>query len=68
MRKPIGLTYPIQIETLEEKEVFSAMEQSSVRKEGIRQIDKYQTIMEELASARAKIRELETRISKLEAK
>ena len=68
MRKPIGLTYPIQIETLEEKEVFSAMEQSSVRKEGIRQMDKYQTIMEELASARAKIRELETRIQKLESK
>ena len=68
MRKPIGLTYPIQMETPEEKEIFSAMEQSSVRKEGIRQMDKYQTIMEELASARAKIRELETRISKLESK
>ena len=68
MRKPIGLTYPIQMETPEEREIFSAMEQSSVRKEGIRQMDKYQTIMEELASARAKIRELETRISKLESK
>ena len=68
MRKPIGLTYPIQMETPEEREIFSAMEQSSVRKEGIRQMDKYQTIMEELASARAKIRELETRISKLETK
>ena len=68
MRKPIGLTYPIQMESPEEREVFSAMEQSSVRKEGIRQMDKYQTIMEELASARAKIRELETRISKLESK
>ena len=68
MRKPIGLTYPIQMETPEEREIFSAMEQSSVRKEGIRQMDKYQTIMEELASARTKIRELETRISKLESK
>ena len=68
MRKPIGLTYPIQMESPEEREIFSAMEQSSVRKEAIRQLDKYQTIMEELASARAKIRELETRISKLEAK
>ena len=68
MRKPIGLTYPVQLETPEEREIFSAMEQSSVRKEGIRQMDKYQTIMEELASARAKIRELETRIQKLESK
>ena len=68
MRKPIGLTYPIQMETPEEREIFSAMEQSSVRKEGIRQMDKYQTIMEELASARAKIRDLEARISKLESK
>ena len=70
MRRPVGLTAPMRImtETPEEREVFSAMEQSSVRKEGIRQMDKYQTIMEELASARAKIRELETRISKLEAK
>ena len=68
MRKPIGLTYPIQMETPEEREIFSAMEQSSVRKEGIRQIDKYQTIMEELTGARAKIRELEARIQKLESK
>ena len=66
--KPIGLTYPIQMETPEEREIFSAMEQSSVRKEAIRQMDKYQTIMEELASARAKIRELEARISKLESR
>lgn len=57
MRKPIGLTYP-----------FSLNEQSSVRKEGIRQLDKYQTLMEELAEARAKIRELEARIQKLESK
>ncbi len=34
-RKPIGLVVPIQIETPEEKEFFSAMEQSSVRKEAI---------------------------------
>ena len=68
MRKPIGLTYPIQMESPEEREIFSAMEQSSVRKEGIRQMDKYQTIMEELTSARAKIRELEARIQKLESK
>ena len=36
MRKPIGLVVPIQIETPEETEVFSVMEQSSVRKEAIR--------------------------------
>ena len=44
MRKPIGLSAPMRpyilTETPEEKEVFSAMEQSSVRKEGIRQMPK----------------------------
>ena len=58
----------IQIETPQEKEVFSAMEQSSVRKEGIRQMDKYQSIMEELAIARMLIRELGDRLAKLENK
>ena len=53
-------------ETPEEREVFSAMEQSSVRKEGIRQIDKYQSIMEELSIARMLIRELGDRLAKLE--
>jgi hypothetical protein len=55
-----------QIETPEEREVFSAMEQSYVRKEGIRQMDKYQSIMEELAIARMLIRELGDRLAKLE--
>ena len=54
------------IETPEEREVFSAMEQSSVRKEGIRQMDKYQSIMEELSIARMLIRELGDRLAKLE--
>ena len=53
-------------ETPEEREVFSAMEQSSVRKEGIRQMDKYQSIMEELSIARMLIRELGDRLAKLE--
>ena len=53
-------------ETPEEREIFSAMEQSSVRKEGIRQMDKYQSIMEELAVARMLIRELGDRLAKLE--
>lgn len=70
MRRPVGITAPMRImtETPEEKEVFSAMEQSSVRKEGIRQMDKYQSIMEELAWARRVIRELSDRLAKLEAK
>ena len=38
MRKPIGLTYPVQLETPEEREAFSAMEQSSIRKQGIRDL------------------------------
>jgi hypothetical protein len=58
----------IQIETPQEKEVFSAMEQSSVRKESIRQMDKYQSIMEELVLARMLIRELGDRLAKLENK
>lgn len=70
MRKPIGLSAPMRpyilTETPEEKEVFSAMEQSSVRKEGIRQMDKYQSIMEELALARNEIRQLKERIERLE--
>jgi hypothetical protein len=56
----------IQIETSQEKEVFSSMEQSSVRKEGIRQMDKYLSVMEELAVARMLIRELGDRLAKLE--
>jgi len=53
-------------ETPEEREVFSAMEQSSVRKELIRSMDKYLSVMEELAIARAEIRELKERIERLE--
>ena len=53
-------------ETPEEREVFSAMEQSSVRKELIRSMDKYLSVMEELAIARAEIRELKKRIERLE--
>ena len=53
-------------ETPEEREVFSAMEQSSVRKETIRSMDKYLSVMEELALARFEIRELKERIVKLE--
>ena len=58
----------LETETPEEREVFSAMEQSSVRKESIRQMDKYQSIMEELALARMLIRELDDRLAKLENK
>jgi glutamate synthase domain-containing protein 2 len=60
------MTKPFMTETPEEREVFSAMEQSSVRKEGIRQMDKYQSIMEELSIARMLIRELGDRLAKLE--
>ena len=55
-------------ETPEEREVFSAMEQSSVRKELIRSMDKYLSVMEELAVARMLIRELGDRLAKLESK
>ena len=55
-------------ETPEEREVFSAMEQSSDRKELIRSMDKYLSVMEELAVARMLIRELGDRLAKLESK
>jgi hypothetical protein len=53
-------------ETPEEQEVFSAMEQSSVRKETIRSMDKYLSVMEELSVARFQIRQLTERLAKLE--
>jgi hypothetical protein len=56
----------LETETPEEREVFSAMEQSSVRKEGIRSMDKYLSVMEELSVARMLIRELSDRLAKLE--
>lgn len=56
----------IKLETLQERELFNAMEQSYVRQEGIRQMDKYQSIMEELSIAWMLIRELGDRLAKLE--
>ena len=56
----------LETETPEEREVFSAMEQSFVRKELIRSMDKYLLVMEELAIARTEIRELKKRIESLE--
>ena len=67
-RKPIGLVVPIQIETLEEKEVFSAMEQSSVRKETIRHPTKEAKLIAEVALLTEVIRLLSKRVDELEAK
>ena len=67
-RKPIGLTIPIQIETLEEKEVFSAMEHSSVRKEAIRQPTKEAKLAAEVAILTEIVRQLSKRVEELEAK
>lgn len=67
-RKPIGLTIPIQIETLEEKEVFSAMEHSSVRKEAIRQPTKEAKLSAEVAILTEIVRQLSKRVEELEAK
>jgi hypothetical protein len=58
----------LEIETPEEREMFSAMEQSSVRKETIRSMDKYLSVMEELAVARFEIRKLQERIKVLETR
>ena len=68
MRKPIGLTIPIQIETLEEAEVFSAMEQSSVRKEAIRQPTKEAKLIAEVALLTEAVRLLSKRVDELEKK
>ena len=68
MRKPIGLVVPIQIETPEEKEVFSAMEQSSVRKEAIRHPSKEAKLVAEVAILSELVRVLSDRVTELEAK
>jgi hypothetical protein len=68
MRKPIGLVVPIQIETLEEKEVFSAMEQSSVRKEAIRHPSKDAKLIAEVTVLSELVRVLSDRVTELEAK
>ena len=67
-RKPIGLVVPIQIETLEEKEVFSSMEQSSVRKEAIRHPSKEAKLIAEVAVLSELVRVLSDRVTELEAK
>ena len=68
MRKPIGLVVPIQIETLEEKEVFSATEHSSVRKEAIRNPTKEAKLVAEVAILSELVRVLTDRVTELEAK
>jgi hypothetical protein len=68
MRKPIGLVVPIQIETLEEKEVFSAMEQSSVRKEAIRHPSKEAKLIAEVTVLSELVRVLSDRVTELETK
>ena len=68
MREPIGLVVPIQIETPEEKEFFSAMEQSSVRKEAIRNPSKEAKLVAEVAVLTELVRVLSDRVTELEAK
>ena len=67
MRKPIGLSVPVQIETLEETEFFSAMEQSSVRKEAIRHPSKEARLTAEIAVLSELVRVLSDRVTELEA-
>ena len=68
MRKPIGLVVPIQIETPEEKEFFSVMEQSSVRKEAIRHPSKEAKLVAEVAILSELVRVLSDRVTELETK
>jgi len=70
MRKPIGITYPLSIltETPEETEVFSTMEQSSVRKMAIRNPSKETKLLLEVALLTDLVRELADRVRQLEDK
>jgi len=70
MRKPIGITYPLSIltETPEETEVFSTMEQSSVRKMAIRNPSKETKLVLEVALLTDLVRELSDRVRQLEGK
>jgi hypothetical protein len=70
MRKPIGITYPLSIltETPEETEVFSTMEQSSVRKMAIRNPSKETKLLMEVALLTDLVRGLADRVRQLEGK
>jgi hypothetical protein len=70
MRKPIGITYPLSIltETPEETEVFSTMEQSSVRKMAIRNPSKETQLLLEVALLTDLVRQLADRVRQLEGK
>ena len=68
MRKPIGLSMPVQIETPEETEFFSAMEHSSIRKEIIRNPSKESKLIAEVTVLSELVRVLSDRVTELEAK
>lgn len=70
MRKPIGLSVPMQIpiETPEEKEFFSAMEHSSVRKEAIRHPSKEAKLIAEVTMLTEAVRILSKKVDELEKK
>ena len=68
MRKPIGLSVPVQIETPEETEFFSAMEHSSIRKEIIRNPSKEAKLIAEVTVLSELVRVLSDRVTELEAK
>jgi hypothetical protein len=68
MRKPIGLSMPVQIETPEETEFFSAMEHSSIRKEIIRNPSKEAKLIAEVTVLSELVRVLSDRVTELEAK
>jgi hypothetical protein len=70
MRKPIGITYPLSIliETPQETELFSAMEQSSVRKMAIRNPSKEAKLLMEVALLTDLVRDLADRVRELEDK
>ena len=70
MRKPIGLSVPMQItmETPEETEFFSAMEHSSVKQEILNNPTKEARLMAEVTVLTELVRVLTDRVNELEKK
>lgn len=69
MRKPIGITAPIKIETLEEKEAFNEVERrSKVKLEILANPSKESRLKIEIALLTEMVRHLSNRVTELEKK
>ena len=69
MRKPVGLTAPMRIETPEEKEAFNEVERrSKVKQEILSNPSKEAKLIAEVAMLTEMVRSLSNRITELEKK